>query len=183
MVVMSAVMSRPVLAQAAGAPLAEEKEQPSGWYGYELMLGDVAALGTAAALAKTSGGTAGLIGVVGFVGLPPLIHSLEGNGRLAVYSPIYRVLLPVFGALIGAGLESCSSGEWFCGVGGAIVGGGIGMAGAMAIDYSLARQCPTSVEPSAPAHAAVDHTSPVNVTVAGVAPTSKGASLVLGGRF
>jgi hypothetical protein len=179
---MSALMSRPALAQELPAPQASANAQPSRWYGYELMLGDVTALGTAAALAKTSGGTAGIIGVVGFVGLPPLIHNLHGNGRLAVYSPIYRVLLPVFGALIGAGLESCSSGELFCGVGGAIVGGAIGMAGAMAIDYSLARQRPTSDEPAATIPP-VDHSSLVNVTVAGVAPTSNGASVVLGGRF
>jgi hypothetical protein len=151
------------------------------WYGYEIMLSDAGTLGLAGALSGSSGGTAAVVGVIGFVGGAPIVHGLHGNTAMAVASPIDRVILPVVGALIGAGIESCSPGEWFCGLGGAMVGGGIGMAGAMVGDYSLAWQRPAVSVPPAPT--SVDRTSVVSLTVAGVAPTTEGFRLVLGGRF
>jgi hypothetical protein len=156
------------------------------WYGYQLMLSDLGSLVTAAALSKSNGGTAGVVGVAGFVAVPAVIHGVHRNVTGAIVSPIVRLGLPVMGALIGAGLESCSPDEWFCGLGGAIVGGGIGMLTAMILDYSLAwEHLGASAASDQPTQEPPRLNKPplVSLTAAGIAPTTNGATLVLGGRF
>ena len=151
------------------------------WYGYELMLTDLGSM----ALLGVGGGPA-VVGVVGFLGTPIIVHGRHGNAALATLSPIYRVALMEIGVNIGARYESCSSDTLFCGLGGALWGGFFGMLGAMALDYSLAWQAVAPASPPGQRGPAPlsPHKSPrVSLTVGGVVPTANGATLVLGGRF
>jgi hypothetical protein len=107
---------------------------------------------------------------------------------LAVASPLLRLVLPVAGAIVGAGVESCKPDEFLCGLGGAAAGLGVGAAVAMIVDWSLA-WAPVSTAPSSPNQASAEkHARParsprITLTSAGVVPTRDGARLVLGVRF
>lgn len=129
-----------------------ERTKTSGnWYGWEIMLADLGA-----ASAMVGGGV--LTGKSGaFVFIPitgglayytggPLIHLTHANG--AVGSLLRRLLLPVGGLALGAGvgaLVDASQRRRDCGEGcGAfvlgLVGFGTGMLGAMVTDWVVARE-------------------------------------------
>ncbi len=147
------------------------------WYGYQLMLND--ALAIAAICTRNS--AAATVGVVTLLLGPSVLHGVHRRPLQAVLSPILRVALPLFGGLIGAKLESCRPNEWFCGLRGALVGGGLGLLTALIIDWSV-----LSLSPVAPEEARPESQRPARLgqVSAGVAPIpSGGASVVLGGRF
>jgi hypothetical protein len=156
------------------------------WYGYQLMLSDAGSLAAALALAHSEGGVATAVGAGGFLVVPIGVHLEHRNARMAIASPLLRSLLPILGAAVGMGLETCSPGEWFCGLGGALLGGGVGMLTAMTIDYALAIEGMQRPAPHAPPGHATSpsrNTGRPTAIVAGLAPTKAGAAVVLGGRF
>jgi acetate kinase len=78
--------------------------------------------------------------------------------------------------------ETCSPGEWFCGLDAIVFGGGIGMVTAMVIDYVWASKPVTSTQgPEEKAISAKGNRS-INLHAA-AAPIGGGAKLVLGGSF
>ena len=151
------------------------------WYGYQIMLSDAATV----ALLFT-GGPGPLTGLALYAAVPPFIHVLNKQYRLAVASPLMRLVFPLAGALVGSQMASCSQQEEWCGLGGFILGFGVGAVVAMVVDWSLA-WAPEFPAPSSPGPAE-QHARPARsphfaLTSAGVVPTSDGARLVVGGRF
>ncbi len=99
-------------------------------YGYQILFADLAMIGVAAA---TESGAASLMYFFG----SPAIHILNGNNSGAGLSLLARVVLPTAGAAIGLASAQCDSSgdEFLCGYGEVIIGAGIGLASALAIDY------------------------------------------------
>jgi hypothetical protein len=166
----------PPFVQGASPPPAATK-----WYGYQIMLSDVASVAF-----LWGGGQWGAVAL--YASVPAVIHVANGRYGLAVASPLLRVVLPLAGALVGAGMASCGQQDEFCGLGGAVAGLAVGAAVAMIVDWSLA-WAPVSVAPSSPSqsvpeqHARSARSPRITLTSAGVVPTNDGARLVLGGRF
>jgi hypothetical protein len=154
---------------------------PTKWYGYQIMLSDVASVAF-----LYGGGQWGAVGL--YASVPAVIHVVNGRYGLAVASPLLRLVLPLAGALVGAKMESCGQQDEFCGLGGAVAGLAVGAAVAMIVDWSLA-WTPVSAAPSSPSqpvperHARSARSPHITLTSAGVVPTNDGARLVLGGRF
>jgi hypothetical protein len=152
------------------------------WYGYQIMLTDLASIVCLASSRDTQ-----YFGAMGFLAVPAVIHGVHHNTSMAIASPLLRVGLPIAGMLIGVSSENCphntsSDDGDVCGLGGALLGLGIGLLTAMIVDYSQA----TSEE--VPRFGAIPPTvrrrpSGVTLAGAGVAPTANGATLVLGGAF
>lgn len=152
------------------------------WYGYQLMATDAASIGLLFA------GPAAPLGGITFFGAPPAIHGLHGNARMAIASPAMRIGLPLVGMVLGSSAERCErnpdSDFDMCGLGGAMVGGGIGLLAAMVVDYALAWQ----VTAAAPVAASAPPAAPrgaggLRVSSAGLAPLNGGAALMVGGQF
>jgi hypothetical protein len=114
------------------------------WYGDSVLIADLAALGLGALslAAATSGHSiedlslpAGLAGLATYVAGGPIIHATRGNYGNMGESIALRLLTPIGGALVGAGIgaasESGCSGDW-CGIGAAI-GGIFGFGGGMVL--------------------------------------------------
>jgi hypothetical protein len=167
----------PQSAFLAGA--AEPEREIRQWYGYQIMAADLASAGLAIF------GSQAAVGEIGLLVGPSVIHGIHGRTGLAITSPVLRVLLPVAGALIGASATPCSNtqDDSSCAMGGAILGGGIGLLTAMILDWSLAWQTVEAPATFARESEKQSHTSGFHLTAAGVSPTASGATLVLGGRF
>jgi hypothetical protein len=154
------------------------------WYGYQLMLDDAASIALIAGAAGK--GAAISLGELSFFFGGSVIHGVHGRAGLALASPLMRVSLALIGARIGVAAEHCgSTNDDFCGLGGALLGGGIGLLTAMMADYSLSW---TDASPDAEGDlgppVATSHKPGVNFTTAGLAPLRDGgASVLLGGRF
>ena len=100
---------------------------------------------------------------------PMAIHAANGNGKGAVVSVLMRPALVFVGGMIGfASAASCYEGEWFCGVGEAVIGGAAGYATAAVLDALLARVDRTERRPQWAPHVAV---------------TSGGMRVGIGGTF
>lgn len=70
----------------------------------------------------------------------PIVHASHGNWGRAALSLGARVGMPLLGISTGVALEDCRGGD-FCGFGGALIGGVVGIAAAVAIDSAaLARE-------------------------------------------
>ena len=104
------------------------------WYGYQLMLTDVATL------ALTISTESGEVFALGYLLGPVVVHGANGNGGKAVGAPLLRAGLPLAGGLIGAATADCNGGQDFCGLGEAIAGVLIGGLTALIIDYSWANK-------------------------------------------
>jgi hypothetical protein len=124
-------------------------EQPlvDSWYGWQTLIADgtVALLGLVALpigyelqpLAEAIGVTA--LGT--YVLAAPIVHFVHGNVARGFGSLGLRAVLPLAFGAIGAKVESCVPGQWFCGLSGALVGGAIGVVSAAIIDGAvLARE-------------------------------------------
>ena len=153
-----------------------------GWYGYQIVLSDLASLGAGLAMDNpyVLGG--------GYLVGPSLVHGLNGRKGMTVISPMLRLLLPTLGILIASTHKSCNSHGDECDMFGLFVGGGIGMGTAMLLDYSLAwrRAAPSGLSPGPGKPGEATQTAKparVSLTSAGVAPTANGLSVVLGGSF
>lgn len=103
------------------------------WYGWQLMLSDVASL--VLAFQTENGG----VFVGGYLLGPMVIHAVNRSHGKMLGSPLLRAGLPVFGGLAGVGLSSCNnSSDEFCGLGEALGGMALGMLAAVVIDYAWA---------------------------------------------
>jgi hypothetical protein len=114
------------------------------WYGDSVLIADLSALGLGALslAAATSGHSsedlslpAGLAALATYVAGGPIIHAARGNYGNMSESIVLRLLTPLGGALVGAGIgaasESGCDGD-FCGIGMAI-GGIFGFGGGMVL--------------------------------------------------
>jgi len=153
-----------------GAEAAATTEQTS-WYGYQVLLTDGASIGLGLLTDSPP------VLIAGYLLGPVIIHGVHRRPGLAVLSPMMRVLLPVLGVAIGTQFKSCNAYGDECAVGGMIVGGSIGVAAAMILDWSLGwEKSPARTAPKPrPAGFALSALS--------VAPREGGVNLVLGGRF
>ncbi len=109
----------------------------SHWYGWQNLLADggsiVGGLGAAGA---TQSADLLWIGVVGYFLGSPVVHVVHGRAVPAVVSLAMHVGLPYAGVRLGAKAEDCPAHEYAdgCGFGGALIGLGIGVLAATAID-------------------------------------------------
>jgi hypothetical protein len=145
--------------------------QQTSWYGYQVVLTDGASIGLGLLTDSPT------VLIAGYLLGPIIIHGVHRRPGLAVLSPMMRVLLPVLGVAIGSQFKSCNAYGDECAVGGTIVGGSIGVAAAMILDWSLGFE--KSSTPPAP------NPRPAGfaLTALGVAPHEGGLNLVFGGRF
>ena len=153
------------------------------WYGYQLMLNDAASIVLMAG--ALGGGSSATVGGLSFFFGGSVIHGLHKQAGWAVASPLMRVGFAVVGGLVGVAAENCHSTDDFCGLGGLVVGGGLGLLTAMIVDYSVAWTDGTSAtETDVGQPIAKSRSSRISFASAGLAPLRDGgASLVLGGRF
>jgi hypothetical protein len=158
-------------ASAAEAAEPATTTQQTTWYGYQVLLTDGASIG----LGLLTDSPAVLI--AGYLLGPIVIHGVDRRAGLAVVSPLVGVFLPVLGVAIGSQFKSCNAYGDECAVGGSIVGGSIGVAAAMILDWSLGWE-KTSVPP-----APKPRSAGFALSALGVAPREGGLNLVLGGRF
>lgn len=159
---------------------AQDAETPStGWYGYQILLADAASLAMGLVTDRVQ------VLIAGYLVGPMLVHGLHRRPGLAVMSPIVRVVLPLLGGAIGSRYGGCESNGDACGFKGAVVGGGIGLAAAVILDWSLAWSTSATPEPHRASHGEASSlkSSGLAITAAGFAPNSAGASFVLGGHF
>ena len=161
----------------APPPLPPAPVTAKRWYGYQIMLADVASIVVAA-----NGQQAAIVGTIGFFAAPALVHGIQRNGPMVVASPLLRMGLALVGAYIGAAAASCSyNSKDNCEVAGALRGAAVGLGTAMILDYLLAWYEPTparvSSTPSPPRRRLLSLSS------AGVAPIANGAAVVLGASF
>ncbi len=162
---------------------AERPQTRTKHYGTTILLADVAwiAVTTLAANREAnSDGESSLSSVLalGYFVAGPAVHLKYGNSTGASKSLAARALLPVGGALIGIAAMSgkCRDDSFECGLEplvGMFIGGGLGMLGAMALDWTLLGK--TEVE--VPGARQLARLQPrVNVS-------KHGASVALGGAF
>jgi hypothetical protein len=142
-----------------GLSLASVTEEEQGfyiesWYGWQIMLADLGAIGAlvggGAATAESSGWAfIPIAGGAGYFAGGPLVHLAHGNGDRAAKSLLWRILAPTIGAAFGAGLAaglttgkpSGSECPRACGIElAAVFGFGAGMLPAMFIDWASARE-------------------------------------------
>lgn len=179
-----AAMSSPSLAHAqlAPAPAAPPVAQaldplpPTETYSAQIVAADVGALLGLFVIAGSTNQAKLLL-------LPPLaapvVHGIHGHFGRAALSFALNLSLPAAGALVGFALDSqhCGGEEWFCGLGGFIVGGFAGIASAIVIDAAVLARLPD--EDSARGRATSSHA----VTPLFALNRDGGLSLGLGGRF
>ena len=117
-----------------GAPDWHRHRRDTRWYGWQTLISDgtslllVPLLGTRIA----SGETVAYVAVGGYLLGAPVVHLAHGRPGMAAASLGLRVVMPLAGALVGAGLERCRGD--LCGLGGALVGGALGVISATVID-------------------------------------------------
>ncbi len=109
------------------------------WYGAYTLATDGAAVALAFGGAALGGGEWLLAASGGaYVLGGPIVHLAHGNPGRSLLSLGTRAGLPLMLAFVGVAAENCSNGGGdFCGYGGALVGFGVGMVGAVAIDAAV----------------------------------------------
>lgn len=141
-------VSAPVVPVADDDTRAVPESAAGRWYGWEILAADAAsglAVAGTAGILRLDIGKAILIGSVGYVVGGPIVHLANGEGAGAARSLGLRLVLPVAVGMLGAGIgalaagdgrsEICSS-ERACGaLFGGIIGAGIAIPIAMAIDW------------------------------------------------
>jgi hypothetical protein len=140
-------------------------QAPGGWYGWQLMLVDLAS--TAAivggGVASQDGGPAVAIPIAGGVGYlagGPLVHLAHGERDRAWRSTLLRAFLPLGAGALAAGVGALAAGSGSsdvcsskraCGAAlGGVVGFGAGMLAAMVADWWDAGSSRTFVSPLQP---------------------------------
>jgi|GEM_PF-2725679 len=131
--------ARPLPIPPLIAPNAKWQPPPGPrWYGWQTLAFDAAAITLVfGALALQEDEASPLIGVLGAAtyGIgAPVVHAVHGNYGRAFGSLGIRVLAPIAIGLIGMQLEDCSQGEFLCGAAGLVIGGLVGISGAIAVD-------------------------------------------------
>lgn len=135
----------PAAPPPVGAHFAPEREPEEGrqWYGWETLICD----GTAVVTAPF------LIGIAGYVLCAPIVHLANGQPVKAAASIGVRLGAPLGLALAGGLIDAGANNgrcEFGCGMGGAIIGGGIGIVSAVVLDAAvLARKDVKRTEKSA----------------------------------
>lgn len=173
----------PIYSPAQSAGL--HRAQPSrSWYGYQIMLADLASIGMGLASESAK------VALTGYFVAPILTHAVHRRPVLAVASPIMRIMLPALGVGIGSALGGCDAYGEACGLSGAIYGGALGIASAMIVDWSWSWSSPDSTTPPPPAdeleedgERSLSKSSGLAIATAGFAPNRTGMSFVLGGQF
>jgi hypothetical protein len=155
-------------APASVAPAPAPAQELTNWYGYQILLADAATIG----LGLVAESPALLF--AGYVVGPIVIHALHRRKGLAALSPMMRLFLPALGIGIGTQFKTCNANGDECAMGGLFYGGGIGVATALILDWSLGWE--KSAPPSEPPRGFA-------VATAGVRPTGDGFTFVLGGTF
>lgn len=100
----------------------------------------------------------------------PATHFAHGNPGRGVGSLALRAGLPFAFGAIGANSEDCSESDDFCGLGGAVLGGLLGIATAITVDAAVLGHEEVPIEPE-------------GVTNLGVSIGRDHAALVAGGSF
>jgi hypothetical protein len=123
------------------------------WYGWQTLTTDGASvvLLLAAAATADSGRATGALGALSLGGYllgGPVVHLVHDNPGRALGSFALRGGLPIVLGAVGVQLEDCEDGEFFCGVGGAVIGGLLGIVGAIVIDASVLARDEVPVEAS-----------------------------------
>lgn len=180
----------PVLICAmAGEGLAEESapKPESKWYGWQTLLADGLSYGAVMA------GTAhdilmplGFMGVAGYLAAPAAIHGVHHHPGRATASVLLRIALPATGAMLGNSMADCSSDEGFisfCPLEETVLGVMVGMGAAIAIDAIVAWDTRPPAQPTTPPPTRSTRRPALSFTSAGIAPTSNGARLMVGGVF
>jgi hypothetical protein len=145
-----------LLAVALGSPHARaaddaptpqfSEEPPSRWYGWQTLATDGAAIGLISASLATadnngrnSPSLALAWGALGAYALgAPVMHFVHENPGRGFASFGMRIGGPVVLGFTGALLENCrSGGHDLCGLGGALIGTGLGIIGAVAVDAAV----------------------------------------------
>jgi hypothetical protein len=132
--------------QPVDSVLLMTEEQPPmvhSWYGWQTLIAD----GTAALLGAVAvpfagefeqvAGAVGVAAVGTYVLAAPVVHFVHGNVGRGFGSLALRATLPVVFGFVGGKAESCSEGQWFCGLAGAAVGATIGVVSAAIIDGAV----------------------------------------------
>jgi hypothetical protein len=141
--------------EAAASELEDSAPPPTEerWYGWQTLTTDGASflLAIVAGASSDSFEGAGAIAVLSLGGYllgGPSVHFAHENPGRAFGSLALRGGLPLAFGAVGVQLESCQDGEFLCGVGGAVLGGLLGIVSAIAIDASLLgwEQVPVEVE-------------------------------------
>jgi hypothetical protein len=157
-------------------PVAPPMQPASRWYGYQLMLIDVAGAGLSIATMSLKPLS------FTYLAAPIVVHCLHQRTDLGLISPVLRVGLPIAGAFLGAGDETCGPGQRLCGLGDALQGILVGMGIAVMVDYIV-----SFTKPRFPSYARTEGRSRqpkgLQLTSAGLVPAPDGAQMVLGGRF
>jgi hypothetical protein len=174
-------ISQPVATAPVSANASPSSTQ---WYGYQLMLADATAIAIYAASAPRRADAVSWLGATSFFFAPAVVHAMNRRPWLAVASPLMRLGIPTALGLLWYAANPCQPNQMFCGLDAVVIGGGLGLAAAMVIDYVWARK-PTSLAPAtAVAPSAPRRRAPVELRAAAIAPAQGGgATLVLGGTF
>jgi hypothetical protein len=109
----------------------------------------------------------------------PVVHGIHGHFGRAAISFALNLSLPTAGALVGFAVDSqhCGAEDWFCGLGGLVVGGFVGIASAIVIDAAVLARLPDEESPRGRTASAHD------VRPLFALNRDGGLSLGLGGRF
>lgn len=130
--------------QLLGTTEAQDASPPQESYAGQIILGDLAAVGASALIASKAG--AGLAVTLPWLLVSPTIHGLHGNVQSSGLSLLLHAGLPLTFGFVGFEIESasCTPNEWFCGLGGAALGGLIGMVSATILDAALLAHRPAT---------------------------------------
>lgn len=105
---------------------AGEPKTKKHWYGWQTLIADGASIVTV---------PLGGVGVAGYFLAAPVVHAAHGRWGIAAADVGVRVALPLTGCYVGAALSD-DRGE-FAGLGECILGGALGITGAIALDAAL----------------------------------------------
>lgn len=118
---------------------AEETVQKG--YGGQILLTDLAGLAIISAGGGTDQDWLATAGLLTMAFGPAAVHLAHDRPQAALASALMRPGLTMTGVFVGASMASCHSGEWFCGLGEAMLGGLVGYGAAAVIDAAyLARE-------------------------------------------
>lgn len=119
----------------------DESVTASSSYGWQIALVDGGAALLLLSAASNDSESIGLLGIGGYLVGGPIVHSAHGNAKRAVGSLALRVVLPVVGARLLISMNECDPQITdFCGEDEMvyrIIGGGIGVMAAGALDWFL----------------------------------------------
>ncbi len=130
--------------EAAGSELEDSAPPPTEehWYGWQTLTTDGASLllliiAGASSDALDGAGAIGSLSLGTYLLGGPVVHFAHENVGRGFGSLALRGGLPIVFGVVGVQLENCQEGEWFCGLGGAVLGGLLGIVTAITVDASL----------------------------------------------